>query len=566
MKSEQPGAAANDLDQVNPSMTAKVGSISDTSENRLEVNSMKMAKVGETPIALIRTSEGVFALDNACPHQGYGLVTGDLGVDGSGDPVVTCQWHNWKFRVSDGVCTVGQENVACHQVHVDDSGEISVTVVEPTDSERLEKLWPSLKAGLENAYVGQVSRDSIRLMDSGATPAEIMAEALAIGAPKSEYGVGHEMALAADCLHLAELWEGDDRALPLIQGLAGIGEVTRDRAPQVVPKADAHISVSEAIESEDADAAMAGVMGMLSRDAEVAEVRHHFLTAVSSHHLSYGHGAIYTQKAFELLDRIGWDKAGTLLPHLATSITYSTREDKLPYMRKPMRVMQGLDFAQLSACADRSETGWTPDELVQTLLTSDAAPFEQCANAVRDGAGIEGLLDAVSIAVSQRLLRFDLGVEFDLDRDFGWLDITHGLTYARAARWAWQLDPGPHTARLAMFTAWLAWDTGRIERRLGVGPTAEPIGLMGKAQTDDIHSVATALATKAMDDRGGSFIVVAHLVKTTQAALEEAEFTRSRLPLMAAARFVEAPRKERFVASAVSESLEFIRTQKPPTR
>ena len=41
-------------------------------------DSMTMATVGDHPIALIRTSKGVVALDNACPHQGYGLTTGSL--------------------------------------------------------------------------------------------------------------------------------------------------------------------------------------------------------------------------------------------------------------------------------------------------------------------------------------------------------------------------------------------------------------------------------------------------------------------------------------------------------
>ena len=40
--------------------------------------SMKMAKVGERRIVLIRTASGFSALNNACPHQGYGLATGSL--------------------------------------------------------------------------------------------------------------------------------------------------------------------------------------------------------------------------------------------------------------------------------------------------------------------------------------------------------------------------------------------------------------------------------------------------------------------------------------------------------
>ena len=84
----------------------------------LDQQSMKMVSVGKHKVALIRTSSGVHALDNACPHQGYGLVTGALD-----DGTITCQWHNWKFDVATGQCLIGEEDVPCHRVTID-QGEI----------------------------------------------------------------------------------------------------------------------------------------------------------------------------------------------------------------------------------------------------------------------------------------------------------------------------------------------------------------------------------------------------------------------------------------------------------
>ena len=51
----------------------------------LAVGSMKMIRVEDHRLCLIRTSEGVFALDHACPHEGYGLTQGAL--DGN---LLTC--------------------------------------------------------------------------------------------------------------------------------------------------------------------------------------------------------------------------------------------------------------------------------------------------------------------------------------------------------------------------------------------------------------------------------------------------------------------------------------------
>lgn len=582
----------------------------------LEPGTMKMVSVGETRVALIRTATGIYALDNSCPHQGYGLVTGALDGD-----TLTCQWHNWKFDVTTGRCLMGEEDVACHRV-VTDGDDVAVEVELPSDAERRQRLWPSLRRGVDDHYVGQIARDSVRLLEAGATPAEIMADAVARTAPRADYGVGHELAMAADCLALAEVRTGDDRALALVQGLAGLSEVTRDRPAAAVPPADPTADLVVAIEAEDARSAVGSVMADLERGADPAVVRHRFVQAASAHHLSYGHGIIYTQKSFEALDRLGWAAAPSILPHLATRLVNSTREDLLPYMRPAMRAIETVDLDRLAAADPRSDPSWLTPERVGSLLAADAAPIDDAVHLAADG-GVEGLLDAVTAAVSHRLLAHDLDVELDVGDPFGWLDITHGLTTAQAARWAWRADPGPHTARLALFATWLLFDTGRSERRRGVhdrwhdparatieaeldaidrpgdpaeqrpspsvgaiarpgdtttstGVVAEPMAkavayrrpsdAVALAAEQPLDVVGDALASAALQDRAGSFIVVAHLVKTVQAARAEADVLGSPLPLMAAARFVASPRLERFVARNVNESLDFVRTGRPPRR
>ncbi|MEZ5230786.1 MAG: Rieske (2Fe-2S) protein [Acidimicrobiales bacterium] len=594
--------------------------------DELEVGEMRMATVGERAIAVIRTSKGVYALDNACPHQGYGLTTGSLDLDDdphgaapdsttsdsiasdgttSDGAVVTCQWHNWKFRVADGVCVMGEEDVPCHRVDIDTEGQVAVTLVEPTNEEARARLWPSLRSGVLKDYRGQIARDAIRLMINEAAPADIMWEGVAIDAPRNDYGPGHAMAMAADCLHLAELWNGDDRALPLVQGLAGIAETSRDRPARALPAPDSTLDLIASIEAEQVESSMAATLGLIEDGADRATVRHQFIEAVSRHHLDYGHGAIYTQKAFELLERVGWERAPELLPHLAVGIATGTREDVLPYMTKAMRQLEHIDLDSLADAGSTRADGWSPDELALQLYEATTPPIELAADAIVRGGGVEGLLDAVSLAVSHRLLTHDVSRESGIHpTSFGWLDITHGLTYARAARWAWQHDPGPHTARLALFTAWLAFDTGRAQRqaattqrqaattqrqaattqrqaattqRQAATTPRQAVELIGEAEqlpvvaealdpATDLDAYADRLARAAIDDRGGSFIVVAHLIKTTQAAREEAATIGSPLPLAATARFVHSPRRERFTASTVAESLSFVTTGRPPRR
>ena len=543
------------------------------------IGSMRMGQVADRRVAVVRTESGFHAVDNACPHQGYGLATGSL--DGER---LTCQWHNWKFDVRTGRCLMGEEDVACHRVDVVD-GEVMVTVNRPTIDEQRARLWPSLQRGIESDYTGQIARDSARLLATGTSPAEIMRAGLAITAAKADDGLGHELAMAADCLALAEIRHGTEQALPLVQGLAGLAETTRDRRPRRLPEPDPAVSVTAAIEEENIEAAMAGVLGLIEAGVEPVAMRHHLIGAASAHHLSYGHGMIYTQKTFEMLDRIGWDSAPDLLPHLAARLVLSTREDTLPYMRKAMRALAAVDLETLAA-AD-AEHGWQPAALVDVMLNATAAPIDDAAAAVVAGAGIEGLLDAVSLGASRRLLRHDLVVELDSSEPFGWLDITHALTTAQAVRWAWRADPGPHTARAALFAVWLLFDSGRSERRNGIAatgfepdrlpqPSADDLaaavtfgdaaGAVALAATGPAERVGDILAQASLDDRAGSFIVAAHLIKTTEAARREAARTASSLPLAAAARFLASPRLERFVAANVAESVDFVTTGRPPGR
>ena len=135
----------------------------------LAVGSMKMVRVDDHRLCLIRTSEGVFALDHACPHEGYGLTQGAL--DGN---LLTCAWHNWKFRVDDGECVVGEEDVTTHTATIDDDGNVFVELHRPDVASQRPKLMTSLRRGIERDYVGQISRDVMRLLQVNTNPGELM--------------------------------------------------------------------------------------------------------------------------------------------------------------------------------------------------------------------------------------------------------------------------------------------------------------------------------------------------------------------------------------------------------
>ena len=523
----------------------------------LGVAAMKMVKVDGHRLCLVRTSEGVFALDQACPHEGYGLTTGELDGD-----TITCAWHNWKFRVNDGTCVLGEEDVRTHPVDIADDGTLSVTLHRPDPAELRPKLMDSLRSGIERDYIGQVSRDIVRLLRADANPGELIWEAVAYGAPRAEFGWGHAIASLTDCLAMVDHYDDDERALPIVQAIAGVAEGERGRPERALPDplevlpVDPRAEFRRLVEAEHLGAAQAVVRGAINGGASPDDLKPWFTDVVADHHLAYGHGAIYSQKAFQLLDRVGWDRADTVLPHLVPTLVYGTREDKLPYMKLFHRGIAELDLVGLAERANHPDPDWVDDgRLMRALLGDDRTEAAKAAGAaISSGAGVEAVLDSVTLAVSERLLRYDPDGERDFHDDFGWLDITHGVTYSNAVRW--HLDGEtvtPDHIKLVLWTVFLANWTGRHEWHTGVAPRAEI-----EPRSDDLATYGRSLQHDALLDGTTAFIVHAHAVKTSVAATEEAVRLGSSVPLDATARFMAAPKLERFVAATVTRSIDFL--------
>ena len=76
----------------------------------------------------------------------------------------------------------------------------------------------------------------MRLLQNSANPGELIWEAVAYGAPRADFGWGHAIASATDCLSMLHLYDGDQRALPIVQGIAGIAEEERGRPVNPLPR------------------------------------------------------------------------------------------------------------------------------------------------------------------------------------------------------------------------------------------------------------------------------------------------------------------------------------------
>jgi hypothetical protein len=336
------------------------------------------------------------------------------------------------------------------------------------------------------------------------------------------------------------------------------------------------------VDGERVDEAEALFRGLLLAEASPEQLRHALLSAITDHFLSYGHPMIFCQKAFDLVDALGWQDADTVLSPLVPEMTWGTRYDRLPYMRRFLRAWESaeLDLGDLL----RRQDGGRVDGAAFRGALLDGTPeeaFEALRRALEDGVAVTRLIDEASRAAAERLGRFDIDLDLDDTNEWGWLDVTHTLTYTDALRWAWAVDPSPEVLRGLFHAAWFVQWTERLDRRQP-GPAPRPhatenpddvfraiigrdpekaVALVG-GYAGPAHGLEAAIGRAAAEDHSVAPIMVAHTVKTSQAAISESRALRrqgeGRAPLAAAARFLASPKRERFVYQATLEAVAFV--------
>ncbi len=100
-------------------------------DTELKLDQMPVGKslclmLGEAQVGLFHTNDGLYAIDNVCPHRGAPLHDGMVS-----DGQVTCPWHQWQFQLKDGVCrNIPGPRVASYAVEVRD-GAIWINLEEP---------------------------------------------------------------------------------------------------------------------------------------------------------------------------------------------------------------------------------------------------------------------------------------------------------------------------------------------------------------------------------------------------------------------------------------------------
>jgi nitrite reductase (NADH) small subunit/3-phenylpropionate/trans-cinnamate dioxygenase ferredoxin subunit len=103
---------------------AKVGSIEDGTGQAFAV--------GGKMVAVFNCGGKYYAINDFCPHMGASLASGYLEGE-----TVTCPWHAWRFRVTDGAWMDNPKvHTACYELQiVGDEIQVRVPPAQPKPEE-----------------------------------------------------------------------------------------------------------------------------------------------------------------------------------------------------------------------------------------------------------------------------------------------------------------------------------------------------------------------------------------------------------------------------------------------
>jgi nitrite reductase/ring-hydroxylating ferredoxin subunit len=384
----------------------------------------KVVRSGGKQILLILAADGLFAIANRCPHEGYPLSEGTLGPD----CVLTCNWHNWKFDLPSGAALVGRDPVRTYPVQIR-GDEIFFDLSDPPAEAQRERALRGLETAIADNDMSRMAREMARLERAGFDAGQALSQAIAARGDRLEDGMTHAHAAAADWLALSERAPSPDHRLAaLLEPVAHLAEDTLGAGE--FPYAskteewsdDAFVS---AVERENEAGAVALVRGALTQGLAYSRLRSAFGEAALAHYADFGHCAIYTLKAGQLIDRLNGTAAEPVLLALTRMLVRATREERLPEFRFYAKALGAWNKEGREPVRASDFVGSSIDGALKRALTSA-------------GRNPRELYDALLGAAAWNLLHYDRRFEQATDGaiadNIGWLDFTHALTFANACR------------------------------------------------------------------------------------------------------------------------------------
>jgi nitrite reductase/ring-hydroxylating ferredoxin subunit len=418
--------------------------------DELQREPIRVTTAGGRAVLLVLEEGRVYALDNRCPHMGFPLRRGTVS-----DGILTCHWHHAKFDLASG-CTFDlfADDAPIFHVEVRD-GDVWLDP-EPPRGDRREHWLRRLEVGLEQDISLVLAKTAIALGEQGATRETVAAAAL-FGLRNRRAGWSQGLTILTALATVMPVLDPVDRPLALFHGLRHVAASTAGQPPEFDLEP---LTTSEHrperfldwfryfVEVRQADAAERTLVTAIERLQPRAVADLVFAACTDHLYLDTGHTLDFANKAFELLDLVGWEHARQVLPALVPALVRSQRMEEASTWRHPIDVAALVRdaTAELSQALARREVDgrWEGHaELAEVVQQAD--PGEALAELVRlagEGVAITELSAAVAYAAVLRAVHFPTSNEFG-----DWETVLHGFTYANAVDQALRRSPSPLLAR-----------------------------------------------------------------------------------------------------------------------
>ena len=547
---------------------------------------IKCAEVAELPeegviavnvagqsIALAKSNGKIFAVDNRCPHMGYPLNRGSVQ-----DGILICHWHHAMFDLASG-CTFHPfaDDVQAYPIDVRDG---SVYVNVGANGANAVARWKiRLREGLEQSINLILAKSVIALRSLKTAPDAIVEVGALYGARGRRAGWGPAMTILTCMANVAEKLTDADKVLALYQGLLHVSSETSSSAPRIPLtrlETDTH-SLEQLktwfryfIEVRNADGAERTILTAISQGATPAQICDMMVAAATDHfYRDGGHTLDFINKAFELLEHIGWEKADEVIPTLVGMLASSSRAEEQNRWRSPIDfvpVLRGI-FDELEAILESGKgKQWHGSEaLTETLLGDNPiGTIDALKAAFQEGATLTELTQTLASAAALRIARFHTKNEFG-----DWIAVLHTYTYANALHQCAKRAPSVeiargifHGAMAIYFDRWFNMPAARLpqnRRETSTLPTDADELLDGFVELLDTQAQADRAGMyiyrylslghprEALLERLGHILLREdaefHSFQMLEAAFqqaEELEEARARIALVAAARYLAA--------------------------
>jgi nitrite reductase/ring-hydroxylating ferredoxin subunit len=421
---------------------------------RADLKPVTVVSGGRHGIAVFATEDGIYAVDNRCPHMGFPLHKGSVC-----DGILTCHWHHARFDLeSGGTFDPFADDVQTYDTYVIDD----VVFVDPWPrrTDRVGHAKARLRDGLEKQLGLVTIKNVLALQEAGVPPSEVLEIGGRFGTTYRNRGWQAGLTILTAMGNVLPHLEPEDQALAQYHGLVHVASDCAGQPPRFaldplpatgIPKDRMKAWFRQFIEVRDGEGAERALLTAIDAGLSPVELADMLLAAGTDHYfLDGGHTLDFINKACELLDLIGWEpkKASAILPSLVPVMAGNRRSEELNSWRHPVDLVALLEpvFKQLPELVEHAGTApdWSwSDEFIATLLGEDPkAIVKELNDALAEGASLQALSLAVSYAAAIRIARFHTANEFG-----DWITVLHTFTAANALHQSMRRAPSPELAR-----------------------------------------------------------------------------------------------------------------------